>query len=543
MTTKRPLLHLFVFLIALLPFASSYTHIHPDERHYADGAIKMLETGDWLTPQTAYGETRLLKPVIGYWLEAGSFSLFGVSALSSRLPMLLAGAATIALTYVLGRKLGYSRQVATTASAILLSNPIHWSNSTHSIPDSLLCPALLLSGIGFLQILLNDRRTFGTYAAAYLGAGLAIAIKGILPLAFVVYVFAFAAWQRKHIRQLVHLPTMLTGSLIAGAWFGMMYLLHSDLLTDHFLGDQITKKASSESFFTNTFLYLLSYLLLLLPWTLPFAITWFRSSSVEATVQFRRFTIGWSLFLAIIFGCGYRVTPRYLQPALPFLSLLIADFFCRHNSFYKRPMTWLFYLMILTMLAITPLIGAIHWQMGGSFILGTACAFLSLILVIAHKRRLINPVEAITFAMIAIQAFLWQGVRPILEPNSTYQIVKTLKELGIKERHPIVLFGPDRTASRLTVESGAQWKFLAYRPKKETPKVTDKTIIVGPTTDIPADALSGRTVYHVRADIKQLRAREVLRVIWNGNLASYMASHRKDFVISKSTPETNETQK
>ncbi len=59
------------------------------EARYAEIARKMLETGNWVTPQHDYGVPFWAKPPLSTWLSAFSMKLFGVNEFAARLPGLL----------------------------------------------------------------------------------------------------------------------------------------------------------------------------------------------------------------------------------------------------------------------------------------------------------------------------------------------------------------------------------------------------------------------------------------------------------------------
>jgi 4-amino-4-deoxy-L-arabinose transferase-like glycosyltransferase len=91
------------------------------EARVLETAREMLGQGwrDWLIPH-CNGRPRLQKPPLAYWLAAGSFQLFGISEWAGRLPMALAGWATLGLTYLLGRRIINAR-AGLIAAAMLLS--------------------------------------------------------------------------------------------------------------------------------------------------------------------------------------------------------------------------------------------------------------------------------------------------------------------------------------------------------------------------------------------------------------------------------------
>ena len=90
-------------LCVLLPNLS-YPLIEPDETRYAQIAIEMNASGDWITP-TLDGRPYLDKPPLMYWLTALSFRVFGIQEVAARLPSLFAALMTIVITFELGSRI------------------------------------------------------------------------------------------------------------------------------------------------------------------------------------------------------------------------------------------------------------------------------------------------------------------------------------------------------------------------------------------------------------------------------------------------------
>ena len=57
-------------------------------------AVRMVRTGDYVTPHFADGTRRFEKPILSYWLIAASYRHLGISLFSSRLPSSGPGAPT-----------------------------------------------------------------------------------------------------------------------------------------------------------------------------------------------------------------------------------------------------------------------------------------------------------------------------------------------------------------------------------------------------------------------------------------------------------------
>ncbi|HEY9868973.1 MAG TPA: hypothetical protein V6D08_07390, partial [Candidatus Obscuribacterales bacterium] len=90
----RDWLFLSVAIVAavavFLPFLGAPTIIDSSEGYYSEGAREMFESGDFITPHLNY-KPWFEKPILTYWLIAGSYGLLGVNELAARLPAALCG--------------------------------------------------------------------------------------------------------------------------------------------------------------------------------------------------------------------------------------------------------------------------------------------------------------------------------------------------------------------------------------------------------------------------------------------------------------------
>jgi len=105
----------------LVLFNLGAASLHPwDEAWYADISRNLVNPGqifDLKYNQTFYWD----HPPLGFWLEAVSFKIFGVSEFSARLPQALLGIASVILIFLIGRKLK-NELVGLNAGLILLSS-------------------------------------------------------------------------------------------------------------------------------------------------------------------------------------------------------------------------------------------------------------------------------------------------------------------------------------------------------------------------------------------------------------------------------------
>ena len=77
--------------------------VDPDEPFYALTGREMVQSGDWLTPQI-FGAPQFEKPIFYYWLQAGSYCLFGESEFAGRFPAALSATLLVLLTYAFARR-------------------------------------------------------------------------------------------------------------------------------------------------------------------------------------------------------------------------------------------------------------------------------------------------------------------------------------------------------------------------------------------------------------------------------------------------------
>ena len=97
----------------------NYPLIDPDETRYAQIALEMYETHDFVVPKL-FGKAYLDKPPLLYWATAASYTLFGVSEWTARFPNALAAFCTVLIVFLLGRRLVGDRAAWLGAAMLML---------------------------------------------------------------------------------------------------------------------------------------------------------------------------------------------------------------------------------------------------------------------------------------------------------------------------------------------------------------------------------------------------------------------------------------
>jgi 4-amino-4-deoxy-L-arabinose transferase-like glycosyltransferase len=173
---------LLLAALLLLTFdIGRYGLFEPHEGHFAGIAREMILRGDWVTP-TLNGAPYLNKPPLLYWLIAVSYQAFGINESAARLPIALAGWASVVIAWHWSRQLW--GKLASRAVVMFLSISVGWFIFAHQLLIDELLGMLLLGMMYCLWRLLQNPKSHLFFIAAYCFLGLAVMAKGVLALAF-----------------------------------------------------------------------------------------------------------------------------------------------------------------------------------------------------------------------------------------------------------------------------------------------------------------------------------------------------------------------
>lgn len=327
---RAAILLALLFFLVYLPILPQVSLWRGDERYYTDAAVQMVHTGDYITPRFFDGSERFRKPGLLYWLIAGSYKIFGIHYLATRLPFLIAGALLILTTFACTRILFRSTEAALCAAAILASNPTLFHLSVRSTPDVILGLFMTVSFYGFLKILFDGERRMRFYLIAYGAAGLAVSAKGMLGLFPPVFAWGFGLWKRPgglKARDLVRWPALVLGLALGSAWFLLVYGKHGAEFLRIFFNDQVGNRLRGSKWYVldNLATYPVALALQFLPWIglVAWAICTDRAHLKRELGRHRPAWILIGVWLALLFllfvGANIQRT-RYFLPVLPFLA-------------------------------------------------------------------------------------------------------------------------------------------------------------------------------------------------------------------------------
>ncbi|MCC7529643.1 MAG: glycosyltransferase family 39 protein [Candidatus Melainabacteria bacterium] len=372
---ERFWLHLlFVGLVSLMVFVpglNGYGVIDPSDGLYAEGAREMLERSDWVTPSSNY-KPFFEKPILIYWMIMASYKLFDVHEFYARLPVALCGAFSAVALLVFARPFLGAR-AAFFAALALLSTPLFVTVGHVAITDVPLTLFMMLGALGLFSRLHGAH--WISLAIAYGALGLALLIKGPVPVALVALILVFyLAWVR---------PKGMAGGY--QWWWQRVILLHPFLGTVMMLSiaapwyiaeGLATKGAFYHEFFINQnfgramgtvnhqnpfWFYIPVYLGGFFPWSILtlFEIRRYFSLLKKRWVLTRRaslelFAVLWLVLILALFTVLKTKLATYILPVAPAMAILSGSLLDRVVRFGKtRPLAWT---LLVFVLLVFPLI-------------------------------------------------------------------------------------------------------------------------------------------------------------------------------------------
>jgi 4-amino-4-deoxy-L-arabinose transferase-like glycosyltransferase len=303
-----------------------------DEAFYAEASREMVEGGDWITPHYNY-ENRFQKPILFYWLAAGTFLVIGPGEAPARLWAALAAVGLALLTAACGRR-WYDDGTGLLAGAIVATSFGCFAIGRTALPDLPLAFFITLAVFAALVATLDQPRKPTRWIVVCAAAvGLGFLVKG--PLGIIIpalVILPVVLLERRSIN--VTAGDLLLGSVVCLAvalpWYAAMWLRHgTPYLEGFFIGDNFDRFATDRFNDPRPWWFYGPVVLGgLLPWT-PFAVVWLgpvrrfitRRGDV-ATIDLR--LLMWIAWPLAFFTVSVGKQPRYILPVLPPLAILLA---------------------------------------------------------------------------------------------------------------------------------------------------------------------------------------------------------------------------
>jgi 4-amino-4-deoxy-L-arabinose transferase-like glycosyltransferase len=544
---QQVLLIIFAYLLLMAPYVLQYILYLPDERHYVDAAIYMIQHGDYFTPHDPNGGYRFLKPIFTYWAVFASYKLFGISQFSSRLPFLIAGASVLWMTYRITLLAFKNKRTAIMSMLMMGAIPIVNRVVATSLTDIFLLFFLQVMSYGVIGILQNPEKRKNFLLLLYIGAGFGIMVKGVVAVAFLavcLFYLLVNPWKRQRLSSLIHIPSILAFLFLSGFWYVAIYFQHGIGALTHFYDDQIGYRVSiSPGIVALNFLYSLFYIFIMV---FPFMIAgwWsmFSKGNRKYLLENREYMpiLGFSLiWVAAMIGMSCMVTPfyfRYLIPTSHIIAVILAYFVIQQEE--KRSVQLIFKGTVIFSFSLFSLVAIVSYLVNFAFrssyppILFTtlllAIGIYSLIKIknqsILAKGALIAYYTVGMFTLLALLA------HPFSFPGLGEQMTQNLRAKEISPDASIQFYGRNRIGSRIRVASKGDYFFKVLSPTHDP--VTAEYVIV---RDIYSDSLnlSNYDVEILASVWNKYPVKEILSVSDKEELEELKAHNSKKYYLAK----------
>lgn len=340
-------LFVLIFLLLCRIIASYFIPLNDiTEARYGEMARKMLETGNWVTPQHNYGVPFWAKPPLSMWLSAFSMKLFGINEFSVRLPGLLLSIAILWLIWDLAKK--HSGSIAATLSTLVLASTLYFfldAGTVMTDPSLIFCTTLAM--VSFWHAIVNKNKTWSY--VFFIALGLGLLAKGPIAIVLVgVSVFFWVLLRNEWINLWNRLP-WIKGTLlllaIALPWYVLAEIRTPGFLNYFIVGEHLNRfltpgwtgdkyGMSHDAPKGMIWIYALAGIF---PWNI-FGGRWLYKHGKSLPSLFRD-EDGWMSYLLIcimgplvFFTFASNIIYPYVFPSLPAFALLFAELWIRSNN-------------------------------------------------------------------------------------------------------------------------------------------------------------------------------------------------------------------
>ena len=327
---------LLLFAAVLLGVLGVRTLVPADEGRYAEMAREMFASGDWITTRLN-GLKYFEKPPLQTWMNALTFTLFGVGEWQARLWTGLCGLLGVVLTGVAGARV-FNARVGFYA-ALVLGSCVYWvaGSQANSLDMGLagmmtltLCALLLAQRDGAAPA---ERRNW--MLACWAGMALATLSKGlvgvVLPggvlVLYTVLARDWGIWKRLHI-----VKGLLLFFAIAAPWFVLVGLKNPEQPHFFFIHEHVERFLLKEHNREGAWWYFLPLLAGgSLPWLgilVQSLVQGARRAPDDTPGGFRPrlLLLLWVVFIMVFFSRSSSKLPGYIVPVFPALALLAAHY-------------------------------------------------------------------------------------------------------------------------------------------------------------------------------------------------------------------------
>lgn len=414
----------------------------------------MINSKNW-TEIYLYGRDYLDKPPLHFWLSGISMKFLGISSFSYKLPSFLATLVGVWSTYKIG-KLLYNKEVGRIASLIYYTSFTIILANQDVRTDSLLTSAIIFSVWQIFAF--TTTKSWINLICGFFGVGLAMLSKG--PIGFIIPLSAIFTHLliNRNWRELFNwkwiIGLLITTLTITPYLIGLYYqfdnqpdkevTLSSNVVVQNYSGirfylwDQSFGRILGGNpekwdnglgplFFTHTFLWAF------FPWTIIGLISLFnlfKKIFIDKAYS-EWITLSGIFFPFIIISIASYKLPHYINPIIPFISILAAvQLSSSHNHrtiLVAQKIISIISILVtlIVILVVAPL---------DNILIGTGILILTiLILIFIFKSTVLNSTIALSCLSISLISFTlnYQFIPYFSTYNGAYQAARQAQQLNL----------------------------------------------------------------------------------------------------------------
>ena len=321
-----------VFILFSLYVLGIRTLVPPDEGRYAEMAREMFVSGDWVTTRLN-GIKYFEKPPLQAWMNALSFTLFGLGDWQARLWTGLCGIGGVLLTGYTGSKV-FGQRVGFYA-ALVLGSCFYWLACTQINSLDMGLSGMMTISLCALLVAQRDgasaaeRRNW--MLACWAGMAMAVLSKGLIGLllpggVLVVYTVItrdWKLWTRLHL-----VKGLLLFFAIATPWFVLVALRNPEQPAFFFIHEHWDRFFLKEHHREQVwYVFFVLTAVGMVPWlgvlgqSLALGV-----KREDGLFRPRLMLLVWAVFILLFFTKSNSKLPGYILPIFPALALLVASY-------------------------------------------------------------------------------------------------------------------------------------------------------------------------------------------------------------------------
>ena len=275
----------------------------------------------WLYPKELTGTPYFNKPPLMHWLVALTYSIGGVSELTTRLPGAMLTAFSVPILYWLGREVFFQRTAAIFSALVYLTwLPVARQGRLAMLDGAVLCFFLLM-----MACLLRSRRDLRWGLGIGISVGLICLTKGILGLLLGAIGLLFLIWDTPRLLTSRYLWLGIAiGAIPIGLWYGAQWShYHQQFIEAHLLNQSLVRVWGTVGNNNGpVWYYLWEILKFGFPWLL-FLPQGLRLAWENRGLSWARLALVWSGVYLLVISAMQTKLPWYVLPIYPALSLMV----------------------------------------------------------------------------------------------------------------------------------------------------------------------------------------------------------------------------